>query len=517
MHMNQQQPGAPAGRSDDEFHRMLEILPAAAYTCDADGLITYFNQRATRLWGREPKLNDPVDRFCGSFKLFTPDGTPLEHRQCWMARALRDGLQYNGCEILVERPDGSRVAALAHANPFHDHAGRVRGAVNVLVDITDRKQSEELLRESDRRKSEFLALLAHELRNPLTPIRNGLQIMRTASHDAAMLEEACGMMERQLGHMVRLIDDLLDLSRICNGKIQVCKERIDLAAAVQDAVETSRPLIEESQQILTVSLPPRAVHVEADRTRLAQVVGNLLHNSAKYTPRGGRIDLMVERQGSDAVVSVKDNGVGIPADMLPGIFEMFIQGEGPLERSQGGLGIGLSLVRALVELHGGSIEARSTGPGQGSEFIMRLPAILPAPSGSRRGDDGDDSCRPHHRILVVDDNRDAALSSSMILKVMGHETRTAYDGLEALEAAADFRPDVILLDIGLPKLNGYEVCRQIRTQAWGEGMVLIAVTGWGQDEDKARSKEAGFNFHMVKPVDPAALEKLLSGLLLTPA
>lgn len=436
-----------------------------------------------------------------------------------MALALQDGQEHNGHEIVIERPDGSRRTALAHANPFFDDSGKLLGAVNVLMDITERKQTEDLVRESDRRKSEFLALLAHELRNPLAPLRNGLQIMLRANHDRTMVEQARAMMERQLGHMVRLIDDLLDLSRIGNGKISLRKEVIDLADAVQDAVETSRPLIDEAGHELTVSLPPRPVHVDGDRTRLAQVFANLLNNSAKYTVRGGRIWLTVEPQGSDVVVKVKDNGIGIPTERLPRVFEMFAQLDRSLERSQGGLGIGLSLVRGLVEMHGGRVEVSSDGPGKGCEFVVRLSVLLAPGRGPQRenGVPNHWNCSSNYRILVVDDLRDSAISLSMLLKIMGHTTKTAHDGLEAVKVAEAFQPDVALLDIGLPKLNGYEVCRRIRQQPWGENMVLIALTGWGQDEDKRLSKEAGFNFHMVKPVDPAALEKLLAGLLLTPA
>jgi CheY-like chemotaxis protein/two-component sensor histidine kinase len=333
-----------------------------------------------------------------------------------------------------------------------------------------------------------------------------------------MADRAREMMERQLGHMVRLIDDLLDLSRITKGKVELRKDQIDLSAAIQDAVEACRPAVEAAGHDLTVSLPPGPLWVEADRTRLAQVFANLLNNSARYTERGGRIRLTAERQGSDAVVTVADTGVGIPADMLPRIFDMFTQADRPLERSQGGLGIGLSLVRGLVELHGGRVEARSDGPGKGSEFVVRLP-VLVAPA--RPTPPGEDTAEAHHgaayRILVVDDNEDGATSLAMMLHILGHDTRTAHDGPAALAAAAAFRPDVMLLDIGLPGLSGYEVCRRVREQPGGARTVLIALTGWGQDEDRQRSKDAGFNFHMVKPVDPAALTKLLSGLLLAPA
>jgi signal transduction histidine kinase len=435
-----------------------------------------------------------------------------------MALALRDGKEYNGLEIVIERPDGSCWTALAHANPFHDESGAVVGAVNVLVDITERKQAEDAVREADRRKSEFLATLAHELRNPLAPIRNGLQIIRLANHDEAAVQVARAMMERQVAHMVRLIDDLLDLSRITNGKIELRKERIELAAAVQDAVEAVRPCMEASGHELTITLPTKPVYVDGDRTRLAQIFANLLNNSAKFTEQGGHIRLTVEWQGSDVVVSVKDNGIGIPADMLPQIFNMFTQVDRSLDRSQGGLGIGLSLVRGLVEMHGGRVEAHSAGLGAGSEFIVRLPVMLSQVRRSGKKDRESDEINAGsvRRILIVDDYEDSAICLGLMLKIMGHETLTAHDGLEAVEAAATFRPDVMLLDIGLPKMNGYEVCRRIREQPWGERMVLIALSGWGQEEDKLRSKEAGFNFHMVKPVDPAALEKLLAGLLLTP-
>jgi signal transduction histidine kinase len=507
----------PQRDGDVQFRRLLDKLPAAAYTCDAEGLITYYNRRAVDLWGRAPALNSEVDRYCGSFKLFGGDGSPVTHDCCWMALALRDGKEYNGHEIVVERPDGSRLTALAHANPFQDEFGRVFGAVNVLVDISERKRVEEALRAADRNKNDFLAMLAHELRNPLAPIRNGLQVMRMSGVQGDMAAEACTMMERQLGHMVRLIDDLLDVSRITKGKVNLQKERIAIASVVQDAVETCRQQIDASGHTLTLSLPDKPLFVNADRTRLAQVFANLLNNSAKYTHPGGHIELAVRREGAGVAVSVKDNGTGIQRELLPHIFEAFMQADRSLERSQGGLGIGLSLVRGLVQMHGGTVEARSDGPGAGSEFIVRLsdvvsPALDETGSSVRATDDA-----PHYRILIVDDNQDAAVSLAMMLKLMGHETMTVHDGQAAVESAAAFRPEVVLLDIGLPKLNGYDACRRIRAQEGGQRVVLIALTGWGQDEDKRHSKEAGFNFHMIKPVDPQALHRLLEGLLASPA
>jgi CheY-like chemotaxis protein/two-component sensor histidine kinase len=344
--------------------------------------------------------------------------------------------------------------------------------------------------------------------------------MRLAGTSGPIMEKARTMMERQLTQMVRLVDDLLDVSRITRGKIELRKERVELAAVVASAVETSRPLIEAAGHELTVTLPPEPIPLDADLTRLAQVFANLLNNAAKYTGQGGHIWLTAERHGGEVLVKVRDTGLGIPADMLSKIFEMFAQVDRSLERSQGGLGIGLTLVKRLVEMHGGSVEARSDGPGMGSEFTVRLPVAMASASHQPQPPkgEGEKTAAPaRRRILVVDDNKDSADSMSMMLSIAGMEARTAYDGLEAVAVAAAFNPDVVLLDIGLPKLNGYEAARRIREQPWGKDMVLVAVTGWGQEEDRRRSQEAGFNFHMVKPVDPAALERLLAGLKATPS
>jgi len=368
------------------------------------------------------------------------------------------------------------------------------------------------LSEVDRRKDEFLATLAHELRNPLAPIRNGLQLMKLAGGQAATVERARSMMERQLTQMVRLVDDLMDVSRISRGKLELRKERVPLAAVLNSAVETSRPLIEQMGHELTVTLPKQPLMVDADMTRLAQVFLNLLNNAAKYGDRGGHIQLNVERQGSDVVVTVKDTGIGIAADQLPRVFEMFTQVDRSLEKSHGGLGIGLTLAKRLVEMHGGTVEARSEGPGKGSEFIVRLPVVVEASRPQESGHEEEQLARSSLRILIVDDNRDGADSLAMMLRIMGNDTRTAYDGQEGADMAGEYRPDVLLLDIGLPRLNGYEACRRIREQSWGKGIVLIAVTGWGQDDDRRRSHEAGFDHHMVKPVDPQALMKMLAGL-----
>ncbi len=400
-----------------------------------------------------------------------------------------------------------------------DAAGQAVAFATVSQDVTERRRMEDELRQlaanlsdADRRKDEFLATLAHELRNPLAPIRNALQILRL-SPDPEVQEQSRCLMQRQLDQIVRLVDDLLDVSRISTGKLVLRKEQVELRTVVDGAVETIRPLIDRMGHRLTVTLPDPSLTVDADPTRLGQVISNLLNNAAKYSDRGGHVRLTAERQGSDVLVSVRDTGVGIAADHLPGIFQMFSQVEGTLERSQGGLGIGLTLVKRLVELHGGIIEARSEGPGKGSEFVVRLPLVVEA---SRPAAPAvtDESPAPKSslRILIVDDNRDSADSLGMLLRIMGNDIRTAYDGQQGVDWAGEFQPDVLLLDLGLPKLNGFEACRRIRKEAWGQRMIVIAMTGWGQDGDRQRTHEAGFDHHLVKPVDPDTLMTMLAGL-----
>ena len=620
--------------SERRFREMIDALPVAIYTTDLQGRLTHFNPAAVEFSGRVPELG--VDSWCVTWKLYRPDGTPLPHDECAMALALKEGRAVRGTETIAERPDGKRVWFMPYPTLLRDAEGRLVGAINMLLDMTERKQGEHAaallsaivdssedaiiskdlngiitswnesaerlfgyspqetigrsitmlmpadrrdeeaeilarlkrgervdhfdtirirkdrslvpisltispirdsrgcivgaskiarditsrkeieaaLKEADRRKDEFLATLAHELRNPLAPIRNALRILMAKGPPDPELQWARGVIDRQVQVMARLLEDLLDVSRISQNKLELRKERVELAAVVEAALETSRPLIEAGGHEFTVTLPPEPIHLEADPLRLAQVFANLLNNAAKYTEDGGRIRLSAERQGSDVIVSVKDNGIGIMAEMLPRIFEIFAQSNRALVRSQGGLGIGLSLVKGLVELHGGSIEARSDGPGQGSEFVVRLP-IAGEKLGQEQARPGEDE-RPEPvtkcRILIVDDNQDSADSLAMFLKIKGYEVGTAYDGEQAVEAAEALRPDVVLLDIGMPNLDGYDACRRIRQQPWGQGMFLIALTGWGQEEDRRRTEEAGFNQHMVKPVDPAVLMKLLASL-----
>lgn len=371
------------------------------------------------------------------------------------------------------------------------------------------------LKEADQRKDEFLAMLAHELRNPLAPIRNAVQIFRVVGSPVPELRWATDVIDRQVHQMTRLVDDLLDVSRITKGKIELHRERVELAVVVNSAVEASRPLIEKLGHELIVSVPPWPIHLEADLTRLSQVLLNLLNNAAKYTDQGGRIWVTAEQRNNHVQIRVKDTGIGIPEEMLPRVFEMFTQVDRSLERTEGGLGIGLTLVKRLVEMHGGTVEARSDGPGEGSQFIVCLPLAeeitdqrLLEPIG-----DPEKFVTPvTRRILVVDDNWDAAESLVMLLRMMGNEVHTAQDGLEAVAIAAEVRPDVVLLDIGLPRLNGYEVARRIREQVGGREMVLVALTGWGQEEDRRRSTEAGFDHHLTKPVDFATLQQLIADM-----
>ena len=368
------------------------------------------------------------------------------------------------------------------------------------------------LREQDRRKDEFIATLAHELRNPLAPIRNALQLIRLSNNDRDRLEHATTIMQRQVDQMVRLVDDLLDVARISRNKLELRKEMVDLAAVVRSAVDTSRPVIEASQNDLQLALPSQTVLLDADPVRLAQVVSNLLNNAARYSRPGGRISLTATTQAGELMLKVSDTGIGIETEKLSQIFDMFVQLDSADPHPQGGLGVGLTLVRRLTEMHGGAVEARSDGAGKGSEFIVRLP--VPATKAEEQSE-VEIGTTPtvadvRRRILVVDDNVDSAESMAMMLELSGHDVAMAHDGAEAIELAKEFQPDVAFLDLGMPKLNGYEAARSIREQPWGRQMLLVALTGWGQEDDKRRTREAGFDAHIVKPIDFAALEKLLA-------
>jgi signal transduction histidine kinase/DNA-binding response OmpR family regulator len=368
------------------------------------------------------------------------------------------------------------------------------------------------IREADQRKNEFLSMLAHELRNPLAPIRNAVQIIGLQGSPPSTLQWAMEIIDRNVYQLVRLVDDLLDVSRITRGKIRLQPEPLDMAAVVAQAVEISQPLIESRRHELTVSVPEDPVWVNGDGTRLAQVLANLLNNAAKYTDEGGRIWLDLARENGDAVVRVRDTGVGIPPNMLASIFDLFTQVDRSLDRSQGGLGIGLTLARRLVEMHGGRVAVSSAGANQGSEFVVRLPVLArpPGPGSTTNGDYEPAADDMPRRVLIVDDNVDGAQSLGLMLQLAGHKVSIVHDGPTALKTAPEFRPDVVLLDIGLPEMNGYEVARRLRELPELADTLLVALTGYGQEEDRQRGREAGLHHHLVKPVDPSVLTRLLA-------
>ncbi len=749
--------------ADLPLRHILDSLPVAAYICDRNGLITYFNGHARELWQRTPALNDPTECFSGSARLLTADGVPLARDRCCTARALEASREYSGVEEVIARPDGSLATVLVHAKPIYDDAGQLAGAIILLVDITrrtraehalseserrfqsvttnapaaifvkdrdgrytvanplacealgrpegavgytdhdllpveiadalrktdmevmtsglpvkreeivrrpgfdhtylsvkfplagdgrlaegvcgvsiditDRKRAEEALLESeerfhtladniaqlawmaddsgaifwynkrwfdytgttleqvqgwgwqvvhapehvdrvtekfarcialgevwedtfplrgadgrfrwflsraipirdadgqvlrwfgtntditaqrdaeealraaDRRKDEFLATLAHELRNPLAPISNSLHILRMAEDVDPSTERVHGILERQTHHLSRLVDDLLEVSRITQGKIELRRQQVEFAGIMRSAVETSRPFIDARSHQLAINLPPEPVLLDADATRLTQAVANLLTNAAKYTPTGGQIWLTAEADASEAVIRVRDNGIGIDADLLPRVFEKFAQGSSSDARSGGGgLGIGLTLARNMVELHGGSIEASSQGLGRGSQFTIRLPLQGTAPQtpatdrGLRIGKSEADS----RRILVVDDARDSAYILSRLLETLGHQVFTADNGATALEIARREHPDVVFSDIAMADMDGYEMARLLRQEPGLENVLLVALTGFGQESDRAHTNEAGFDHHLVKPVSPEQLKQTLS-------
>ena len=466
-------------------------------------------------------------------KAAPPDGTGLDA----LVMAPADAVRLTPAEVEAHpahRPQEGRPPLRGYlAAPLLGRSGRSLG----LVQLSDRREGDfteddenvlvqlaslaaaaienvrlyDALREADKRKDEFLATLAHELRNPLAPVRTGLQVLRLAGPATGPAAQARQMMERQVAHMVRLIDDLLDLSRINKGRINIQKERVRLADIVARAAEAAQPALDERRQKLE-AIADESLRLEADPVRLAQVLGNLLANASRYAPEGGTIRLEVRREGGQAVLRVSDDGVGIAPDMLERIFDMFAQERNNEMRSQGGLGIGLTLVRGLVELHGGKVSASSAGRGKGSTFTVRLPVEAESAQSAPQEDVNRKESRAGHRVLVVDDNHDSAESLAVLLRLLGQEVELAHDGPSALEAAAAFEPELVLLDIGLPGLSGLEVARRLRQTPVGKQARLIAMTGYGQEEDRRRSMEAGFDRHLVKPIDPELVEGLLAGL-----
>ncbi|RYF17307.1 MAG: response regulator [Comamonadaceae bacterium] len=444
-------------------------------------------------------------------RLMHPDD--LQDIRVPLHRHLAHGTPFQS-ECRLRQKDGQWRWFLATGASERDATGRVFRMAGSLIDIAERKESEILLQQSSRAKDEFLATLAHELRNPLAPLRTGLQILKRPQAGEAVQKRTLDTMDRQLTHMVRLIDDLLDISRISNGKIRLELARMPLRAALHTALELARPAIDAAGHALHVELPEEDVQVMGDATRLAQAFGNLLNNAAKYTPAGGRIRLVARRQGDEALVEISDTGVGIPPDMLDRVFQLFAQVPGATSQLTSGLGIGLFLVRSLVEMHGGRVVAHSEGPGRGSTFTVTLPCVQ-APAADQAAPQAAADAKAEAaaaRILVVDDNVDAAETLTTFLEMTGARTRAVYDGSAALPAALEFAPDLVLLDIGLPGMNGYEVARAMRAEPRLAGVQLVALTGWGADEDRRRAMEAGFDHHLTKPVDLGVVEDLLQQL-----
>ena len=488
--------------SEERYRILVESQAEMLCRFRLDGTILFVNGAYARSLGTTPE-----SLMGKNFWSFVPETDRPQ------VRAMLEGLTPEAPEVSIENRfeavAGSRWILWTNRALAFDDDGRLTEAQSAGIDITRRKEMEQALQEADRRKDEFLATLAHELRNPLAPIANSLEVLKRAGDNADLLQQARGAIERQMSHLVRLVDDLLDVSRITRDKLELRKAPVELRSLVHDAVESGRPFADEAEQALEVVLPAKPLHLDADPVRLAQILNNLLNNACKYTPRGGRICITAKRLQDDVLISVKDSGIGMPREKLESIFDMFAQVDHAATRSTGGLGIGLTLVKRLVELHGGSIAAMSAGLGQGSEFVVRLPVHAVAPQDQQRNHADIERGSGTRRVLVVDDNRDSADSLALLLQLNGHKTRVVYDGLAAVEEAGRFRPDVVLLDRGLPVLNGIAACRRIREQPWGKKMVIVAVTGWGQEEDRRQSKEAGFDHHVVKPVDYGLLSRLL--------
>ncbi len=488
--------------ADHPYRVLIEGMQQGAATLGGDGTVLYCNRRFAEMVGR------PHEKVIGA----SVAGFLRESHRPHFETMLSEGLTRSSQgELEFRAPDDVGLPVSVALSPLPLGGAAALGMI--VTDLTEPKKHQDL-QDASRRKDEFLAMLAHELRNPLAPIQNGVAILHRLSVSDEKLTYAREVIGRQVHQLSRLVDDLLDVSRITLGKVKLQKEPIELATVIARAIETSRPAIDARGHHLTISFPPRGVWVDADPTRLAQVIGNLLTNAAKYTDEGGQIVLSAEREGDNVLIRVRDTGIGIPATLLPLVFDLFTQGDRSLARSDGGLGIGLTLVRRLVEMHHGTVEAHSDGAGQGSEFVVRLPALAfgERPAENRGGPEADANGATRQRVLIVEDNKDGADSLAMLLSQIGHQVQIAHTGSEALQTAIALRPEVVLLDIGLPGMNGYDLAKQLRGLPDFGSTVLIAMTGYGQEDDKQRSREAGCNHHLVKPVDLQLLTKLLKSL-----
>jgi len=495
-------------QSEERFRLMVEaVQDYAIFMLDPDGRVASWNLGAERIKGYRPSeiIGQHFSRF------YPPDAIARGWPDEELRRARATGrFEDEGWRL---RKDGSRFWANVVITAVHDRSGELRGFTKVTRDLTEKRRME-TLEEEGRRINEFLAMLGHELRNPLAPIRNAVALMAAKGVADPTTSWARDVIERQVGHLSRLVDDLLDVGRITSGKITLQRETIDLVTVVSRAVEAARPLHDQRRHTVEIDLAKGGLPVDGDATRLAQVFINLLSNAAKYTPEGGHISVQARRESGQAVVRIRDDGVGMTADLVPRVFGIFVQGDRSLDRAEGGLGIGLTLVDRLVALHGGTVTAHSAGPGLGSEFVVRLALAKPSsvePTGKTVADAAPARAR-RLRVLVVDDNRDAVESMALLLGLWGHEVTTASEGKAALQAALSQRPDVVLLDIGLPGIDGYEVARRIRANPETSKTILVAMTGYGQAEDRQRAREAGFTLHLVKPVEPDGLQRALAAV-----
>jgi PAS domain S-box-containing protein len=541
-------------RVEDHLAQLVrDVGDYAIFLLSPDGFVTTWNVGAERIKGY--RAEEIIGKHFSAF--YPPEVAATGWPQIELERAIRLGRHEDeGWRI---RKDGSLFWANVIITPLYGLDGVLEGYSKITRDLTDRMRNEERLRqaaaqlevrieertaelehanrslqaeigertklenelrrrvaelaEEDRRKMEFLATLAHELRNPLAPIQYAHELLRLAD-DSNLRLEAHGIMARQIHQMIRLIDDLLDLSRITRNKLELRRERVGLAEVLSDACQTARPLMESRGHRLSMQLPEVPILLHADRARLSQVFSNLLGNAAKFTHRGGSIEITVVREGTESLTCVRDDGIGIAPEMLPRIFDMFVQADRSLEQTQSGLGIGLTLVQRVVQMHGGRVEARSGGRGKGSEFLVRLPSIPVSRTGDVTGPRArpEGGAGPAKRVLVVDDNEDAVRSLTLMLHMMGHEVVTAKDGEEAVRMAEESRPDLVLLDIGMPRLNGYDAARRIREEPWGRRLPLVALTGWGLEEDRKLAKESGFDRHIVKPIGVDTLRALITEL-----
>jgi PAS domain S-box-containing protein len=491
--------------SDRRFRLMADAAPVLIWISDTSKACIWFNRSWLEFAGRA------MDQELGSGWLQGVHPADLE-RYLATYSASFDGRQAFSMDYRLRRRDGEYRWMVAQGVPlFEGPGGAFSGYIGSCIDITDRKRAEDSLREADRRKDEFLATLAHELRNPLAPIRQAVRIARSPQVTEAQLRWSHDVIERQATHMSLLLGDLLDAARITERKLELRKENVELAAIIDTAIETARPLLDARRQRLHITMPTWPVPLHVDALRLAQVVANLLTNAAKYSHADGSIALSASLENEGVVIRVRDSGIGIESSMLARVFDMFSQATSALDRSEGGLGIGLAIVKGIVELHGGSVEAQSAGSGKGSEFVVRLPHSLASPEAVTRQSDDVAAAHtgPGLSIVIADDNRDSAESLKMLLEMDGHSVRTAHDGEQALELVSSVRPRVALLDIGMPRLNGYEVAAKIREQSWGASITLVAFTGWGQSQDRQRALDAGFDHHLTKPVDHESVLSLL--------